>query len=62
MYKPGHSISYKNAIAASDDSDQPARPRRLISILAGRLFGSLTSHKVSFEESDPSALGAHSIL
>ena len=32
LHEPGHSISYKIAHAHSEDSDQPAHPRSLISL------------------------------
>ena len=34
-YEAGHSISYQIACAPSEDSDQPAHPRSLITVFAG---------------------------
>ena len=37
LIEPAHDITYDKTCATSEDSDQPAHPRRLIRVLADRM-------------------------
>ena len=50
--EPGHSISYNIACAPSEDSDQPAHPRRLIRVFTGESAGSKGSKRPQADTED----------